>query len=333
MAKSASAIQADIKKDIKSGREVGKDLLGPEGLGRLGEDEDIRGILDRFRSIADEGLSSKEVEAERTQLFSGIDRNVQTSLRGLQARLGQSGVKGATAGRQITSAALQGAAQKSEVERKLFIQSAQVKREGLRDLSERTGAVKTFDLGQRAREKDIELQTGLGFAQLGASERSAQLSAQLAAQAAAAGQGGGGGGGLGTFAPTPSNIVRQGKKLVKTITGGTVVCTELYNREVISEGTWAMNKAYGAHLYLNDVFTYYGYLTWGVPVVKLMQTNKLANKILTPVMKHWVDHLGGEETFTNKLVFKVGISLSKIIGKAIKFIYRKNVIEDTKQVA
>lgn len=178
------------EKELIRGAEFGQSVLGQEGLGRLQEDVDIQETLLRFKDISERGLSAKEVEAERATLFQGIDRNTQTALRGLQARFGQAGVRGATAGRQLTTAALEGAGLKTDVERDLFLKSAEAKRRGLIDLSERLGAVKTFDLAQEAREKDILLQAGLGQAQLGVSERAARDAAAAQERAAAIKTGG-----------------------------------------------------------------------------------------------------------------------------------------------
>ncbi len=180
-----------IEQDILSGAKFGETILGDKGLGRLQEDEEIQESLLRFKQISEQGLSAQEVEAERTQLFQGIDRNTQTALRGLQARLASSGVRGGTAGSQLGRTAIAGAGQKTEVERDLFLKSAEAKRQGLIDFSERQGAVKTFDLAQEAREKDIILQAGLGQAQLGVSERSAKDAAAAQERAAAAKSGGG----------------------------------------------------------------------------------------------------------------------------------------------
>ena len=192
IAKNFGANQSARQRDLVSGSQFGEAVLGEKGLGRLSTDTDVQDTLSRFKDISENGLSSKEVEAERTQLFSGIDRNVQTSLRGLQGRLAASGVRGASAGRAVTNAALEGASQKTDVERQLFLKSAQTKRQGLQDFSSKLGAVKSFDLAQESREKDIVLQAGLGQAQLGVSERSAKAAADAQRQSAQASSGGGG---------------------------------------------------------------------------------------------------------------------------------------------
>ena len=190
--KNAGFGNSEREQDIMAGTKLGETILGDKGLGRLQEDADIQETLGRFKSIADDGLSAQEVEAERTQLFQGADRNNQTALRGLQSRLAQSGVRGATAGNKLAQTALQGASEKNNIERDLFLKSAQAKRQGLVDFSERLGATKTFDLAQEAREKDIVLQAGLGQAQLGVSERAAKDAAAAQERAAAASSGGGG---------------------------------------------------------------------------------------------------------------------------------------------
>lgn len=194
-----------IGTDIASGIDAGQGILGADGLGRLGGDEQILGVLDQFEDIANNGLSTKELEGKRAQAFQGIDRNTQTSLRGLQGRLARSGVKGGIAAKALLQAQGQGDAQKGNVERDLFLESASIQRQGLKDFSQRLGNVKQFDLAQRAKEKDLLLQSGLGVAKLGSGERNAERQAAAArdaarvqaeaTKAAAAAQSGGGGGG------------------------------------------------------------------------------------------------------------------------------------------
>lgn len=175
---------SDTEQQMYKGAKFAEGLLGEEGLGRLGTDPEVQETLQRFKDISEQGLSRQEVEAERTAAFEGIDRSTQTSQRALQAALARAGVKGATAGQQLLQGELGGLQAKAGVERDLFLRSEQLKREGLADFSQRLGDVKTFDISQAAAEKDIALQTGLGFAQMKSAKDIAAVQAR--AQEAAA---------------------------------------------------------------------------------------------------------------------------------------------------
>ena len=178
--------RASTEADIAAGRQVGRDILGEEGLGRLGTDKDVAGVLDRYKSLSETGMSSAESLAKKEQIFEGIGQATQTAERGLLARLGSRGVRGAAAGAQLAGVQVQGLQQRAGIERDIFLEGESIKRGGLKDFAEALGQVKTFDLSQAAREKDIELSAGLGFGQLGQAERSALAQAESAKAAAAA---------------------------------------------------------------------------------------------------------------------------------------------------
>lgn len=173
-------------KDLVQGAEFGASVLGDEGLGRLSDDAEVTGTLDKFKAISEQGLSRGELAAERAQATRSIDSATQTGMRGLQARLAKMGVKGSVAGQQILQREMGGAQQKADLAQNLFLKSEQVKREGLKDYSQRLGEVKTFDLGQAAKEKDIITQAGLGFAKMGSSERTAAFAAEQSKEASIA---------------------------------------------------------------------------------------------------------------------------------------------------
>lgn len=177
---------ASRESDINAGKQFGQEVLGEEGLGRLGSDAEIQSTLDRFKQISETGMSSQESEAQKAQAFKGIDSATQTGLRSLQSRFARSGVKGAVAGQQLMQREMSGAQQKADASTNLFLKSEEVKRNALENFSSRLGEVKTFDLGQAAKEKDIVMQSGLGFAQIGSAERTANYAAEQSAKASVA---------------------------------------------------------------------------------------------------------------------------------------------------
>jgi hypothetical protein len=174
------------ERDLVRGAQFGESVLGEEGLGRLGTDPEIAAAMSRTKRESEQGLSADEFAAQRSQAFEGIDRSTQTASRGALARLARLGVKGATGGQQIAQIEQAGQQSKAGVERDLFLKSADVQRQAFSDFKQSLGDVKSFDLGQQAKETDIILQSGLGFAQLGSAEKIAKLQADAQASAAAA---------------------------------------------------------------------------------------------------------------------------------------------------
>lgn len=232
----------DYAGDIAKGKEFGQEVLGPEGLGRLGTDTQVQESLQGFKNIADQGLSRQEVAAERSQAFRGIESGTQTGMRSLQAQLARSGVKGAVAGQQLMQREMAGAQQKADVEQNLFLKSEQIKREGLADYSQRMGDVKQFDLGQAAKEKDIIMQSGLGFAQIGSSERTAKYAAERSKEASVAS----------AAASKPSCFV--GTTLVKLASGTSVTFDKLQPGMELDNGGIIMGVS--KHLALDPLYSY-----------------------------------------------------------------------------
>lgn len=184
-----SLVTDKFEQDMLKGARFGESVLGEEGLGRLAEDVDIQEAMQRYKDIADKGLSRSEVEAEKSQAFKEIQGSTETARRQLQAQLARMGVRGGVAGSQVRDVLMQGMNKQADVSRDLFLKSEQIKRQGLQDYSSRLGEMKTFDLGQEAAEKNIVLQAGLGIAQVGSAERAAKYAAEqqrLAAQARSA---------------------------------------------------------------------------------------------------------------------------------------------------
>jgi hypothetical protein len=171
-----NASSPELIKDIRSGAQFGEAIIGPEGLGRLSQDENLAtaeaGLLERSK-----GMSSAQSLALREQGLSGIDQATAQASRQAQAQLARSGVKGGRAGAVLGGIQQQGIQSKAGLEQSLAASQDQAQRQGLLDLSGAAGGRAQFDIGQAAKEKNIELQSGLGFAGIGATERGAKLSA------------------------------------------------------------------------------------------------------------------------------------------------------------
>lgn len=179
-----SSLLSGREKDIIGGAQFGEALLGDEGLGRLGTDPTMSGIGERFAELS-KGYSSEEMLARKEKGLETIGAQNMAQQRALQAQLARAGVKGSAAGAQVRDVAVAGLQQKANLERDLLIQGREAERAGLQDYAEFSGEVKKFDLGQAAKEKDIILQSGMGYAQLGSAERTAKAQSEAAERAAA----------------------------------------------------------------------------------------------------------------------------------------------------
>ena len=102
--------------------------------------------------------------------------------------MARSGVKGQAAGAQLGNIAAAGLQARGNLERDLLIQNRDAQMQGLQLQSGMVGENRRFDIGQAAKEKDITLQAGLGFAQMGSAERSAALANEAQVKAARAGR-------------------------------------------------------------------------------------------------------------------------------------------------
>lgn len=172
------------EKELVSGAKFGEAVIGPEGLGRLGTDPEMQGVLERLKSLS-QGMSAPEEQARREQALREINTGSLSQQRALQAQLARAGVKGAAAGAQNTQVVNANIAARGNLEQQLMAQKSDMERRGLTDYSNVLGSTKTFDLSQAAKEKDIILQSALGERQLGEVNRQGLTQAQLAAQAAA----------------------------------------------------------------------------------------------------------------------------------------------------
>lgn len=174
--------------DILKGAQFGESVLGPEGLGRLGESDTLKAMEAQAAELA-KGYSSEEMLARKERGIEEIQGSTAAQSRAVQAQLARAGVKGAAAGTQLAGVAMSGIEARGNLERDLMIANRQAQMEGLgvqRGIFQERTARTQFDLSQAAKEKDIALQAGLGFAQMGSTERAAELNRQAQIKAARA---------------------------------------------------------------------------------------------------------------------------------------------------
>jgi len=169
----------DIAKDISAGTAFGEAIVGEGDLGRLKTDPAMQAIEQRYKDMS-QGFSSEEMVARREQMGQRIDQSTQGSSRAMQAALARAGVKGGAAGAKLADVQMGGLAQKAGMERDLLIANRQAQTEGLGAYASQVTGTRQFDLAQAAKEKNIALQSGLGFAQLGSGERAALLANEAA---------------------------------------------------------------------------------------------------------------------------------------------------------
>lgn len=183
--------QADIDNQIKSlqnptlsakekGIQTGLEILGPDGLERMSDDRDVQEVLRRKKKIADEGISSAEREQMRARMAQQMGQAQQMAGFQLGGALG--GAKGAGVAAQQRSLAAQGLAARAGIESDIFMAQESAKRQGLESYSSSLGEVKTFDIGQAAKERDIMFQSIMGYEQMASSERAAKMQADAAAK-------------------------------------------------------------------------------------------------------------------------------------------------------
>lgn len=150
------------KKDIDEGMAEGRRLFY--------DDPDMQDIRGRRKDLA-EGYSGAELGALRGVARGEIQGARKGYLANLSGNIGRAGVGGARAA-AMKSAADQGFQKNiADSERKMLLDSAQMKRQGTSDYQD-------FLMRQRFGQ----LGTGLGYGQLGVSDRGAAASAAAAGQ-------------------------------------------------------------------------------------------------------------------------------------------------------
>jgi len=176
--------------DLIKGAQFGESVLGPDGLGRMGVDPAQAAIEAQAKELS-QGYSSAESLARQEKGMEGIQGTTQAQSRAAQAQMARSGVKGQAAGFNLAQISASGVQARGNLERDLMIENRAAQERGLAGYGE---AVKMrqeqekFDIGQAAKEKDIALQAGLGFAQMGSTERGAAAAAKAQVASARAGR-------------------------------------------------------------------------------------------------------------------------------------------------
>lgn len=173
------SIEASRASDIQQGSQLASSILGPEGLGRMGDDPQMQAILAQRRKMAT-GLTGQEMQGARDIATQGISGANQTQMRALRAAQASSGVRGATATGQQGQVLAQGAQQKADFERDLMLRNRAAQMAGLGALENTAGGMRKFDLGQAAAEKQMKATGILGMMGMSSAERIAAQQAESA---------------------------------------------------------------------------------------------------------------------------------------------------------
>lgn len=155
------------------------------------DDPDMKRLRELREQYA-QGYDSQELGAIRQTARGEIAGAQAAQQRKLQSGLGRGGVGGARAAAVVNTAGQQGMKATADAERKMALDSAQMKRQGVGDLQD-----------FMFRQKYGKLGTGIGMASLGSADYAAQ-------QAAVANQQGGG-------SPNPLQQLQEG---IDTLTWG-----------------------------------------------------------------------------------------------------------------
>lgn len=158
--KLSGANAADRNADLESGYKKGREIFY--------DDPDMQALRAKREDLA-KGYSGKELGALKAQAVSDVEGARSSGIRKLQGNLAKAGVGGARAAAIQASADKGYAKDRGELERKMLLDSSSQVRSGTKDLQD-------FIFGQ----KYGELGTGLGYGQLGVSDRSAANQAAIA---------------------------------------------------------------------------------------------------------------------------------------------------------
>jgi hypothetical protein len=101
----------------------------------------------------------------------------------------------------------------------------------------------------------------------------------------------------------------------RVVTGGRVICTELYEQGLLSRDVWEYEVNYGKYLRAHDPYVIPGYHFWAIPTVTLMKKSKFVTKLVNFLAKPWTNIEIREKTLLGKVYMKLAIGACRLIGK------------------
>lgn len=268
--------------DWDVGYKRGQELFKEGSLGRLGENEDIKRVMEMRRQQVG-GFSPQEQAAMRAQLMSQIGSSNQAAMRQLRGVQGASGIQGAAAGAQAVDVLRGGQQAMLGAERDIQMQNLLAKRQGLNELEASAMGVGRFDIGQANKEKMGAIYGGISEQMLGAADRGAARAAD-AANAAAAAQ-----------------------------SGGKVLCTHFFMIGKLPHDVWSGDMAYATGVHPLIVR---GYHSWAVPAVNAMKRGGIFGRALEVVAWPLVNAWATEMAFVTGFVKR-----GSVLGRCLRLVF------------
>lgn len=181
--------EAAMERDMERGATLGKEVIG-DGLGRLSDNAKLMTSRNRLEQMA-EGPTSAQNLAAREGALERLQGAESAQQRSLLSNLSNAGITGGAAAAQLADLTSSNLANRRRMERDLLADQSSFGQQAARDVAAMDQSIAQFDLAQLAKEKNIDIQSRLGYAELGSAERSGIRSAQAIRDAAEAQKGGG----------------------------------------------------------------------------------------------------------------------------------------------
>ena len=289
--------------DAVQGAQFAETILG-DGLGRMGVDQAQTDIEAKAKEMS-QGFSSAEALARQEKGMEGIAGGSASQMRGMQAALSRSGVKGQAAGAQIGQLAQEGVKARGNLERDLIIENRAAQERGMQGWGQaiqNRQANEKFDLGQVAKEKEFIGQGALGYMGMGVTERSAAAANKATVDAANSQKSGG---------------------------GGTVICTELHRQGLMSDEMYKKEQAWGRNIIETNPCIYVGYFIWAQYLAKAMSKSKLLTNILKVPALAWANQLVGNKSFLGAVIYRIGVPVCATIGKIYLALTKESILKQS----
>ena len=110
----------------------------------------------------------------------------------------------------------------------------------------------------------------------------------------------------------------------------TVICTELHRQGLIPEEWYKVDQKVGQQFWHSDPEVMIGYLSWGVPVAKLMAKSKIVTFLAKGLALKWAQEMYAQEC-KPELSTSAGRALCKYGPRLCKFIGRRMSWQDLKE--
>lgn len=120
--------------------------------------------------------------------------------------------------------------------------------------------------------------------------------------------------------------------LGQVITGGRVICTELYEQGRLSRDVWEYEVNYGKYLRKHDPHVIPGYHLWAIPLVQLMKKSHLITVIVDFCAKPWTNIEIREKTIFGKVYMLCALNICRVIGKSLELFNKSKNLFKTKGV-